>query len=324
MKTAAGKHPSRLSRGQRLRAFLVLAVATSLVVPVAISWACGPNRAIQLDRITYTPGQTVHVTGANFESGAAVTIKVNGSPAVQVNVNSTGNLSASFSAPSSPGTHVVTTDGVDANGQALAGTGNSVTLTVAAPRTPAGGGSTGGGSTPGTAPQRPGVAAPAPGRTSGGANGRRARGGNSRSVSGGEQLRRAVARRAPANAGINTTEGVITTRGGTTSFAGSVPRSTRVAVAARAAGRDAKRGGAKAAARRPSERSASADLWSGIASSKNPSLMPGSGSVSSTGGGGSGVLLALALLGAGSLALVGVGVAEARRRRKATAGSTTS
>jgi hypothetical protein len=319
MKTA-GTNPSRIGRGKRLRAFLVLAVATSLVVPVAISWACGPNRAIQLDRITYDPGQTVNVTGANFDAGAAVTIKVNGSPAVQVTVNSTGNINASFSAPSTPGTHVVTTDGVDANGQALAGTGNSVTLTVAAPRPAAGGGSSGGGSTPGTTPQRPGVAAPAPGRTSGGATGR-GRGDNSRSVSGGERLRRAAAGRAPANAGINTTEGVITTRGGATSFAGSVPRSTRVAVAARAAGRDAKRGGgAKAAAGRPSERSASADLWSGLASSKNPSLLPGSGSASSTGGAGSGLTLALALLGAGALGLVGLGVAEAKRRRKATAG----
>ena len=308
---------SRRGHGTRLRAFFVLAVATSLVIPVAISWACGPQRGIQLDRITYAPGATVHVTGANFEPGADVTINVDGNPATSTTVSSIGNINASFGAPASPGTYVVTTVGLDSKGQSLAGTGNAVTLTVAPPAPSGGGGGGGGGApNPGTSPQSPGATAPAPGRTSGGTTGR-ARGDNSRSVSGGERPRRAAARRAPANAGINTTEGVITTPGGTTSFAGSVPRATRAAVAARADRRRARGAGGQAAGL-PSERSASADLWSGLASDKNPSLMPGSGSAPPPGGAGSGVTLALALLGAGVLALLGLAAAEAQRRRRAS------
>ena len=323
--TSAGKSSSKFRSRSRLRAFLVLAVAGALLVPVAISWACGPNRAVQLDRLTYSPGQTVQVSGANFEPQATVNIKLNGSTVTSTTVSGTGNISASFTAPTATGTHVVTTDGVDQNGQSLAGTGNAQTFEVVAPaQAPSGSGSgpgseagSGAGSSPGTSPQSPGVTAPAPGTTSGGAD--RARGGdNSRSVSGGERVRRGpAARRAPANAGINTTEGVITTQG-TTAFAGSVPRATRAAVAAQADGRRSARAGDRAPGKTavPSEGSAASDAWSGLGTS--PALVPGptDPGVSEETGGGSVLTWALALLGLGALVLAGLGVAEVQRRRK--------
>ena len=309
----AWKSSSKLRAGSRLPVFLVIAVAASCVVPVAISWACGPNRSIQTDRDDYSPGQTVHVTGANFEEGAEVEVKLNGTTVANATVSATGNISASFPAPSTAGTYALRTDGVDSRGQALAGAGNTITFTVTAPaQSPSGGRS---GSSPATSPQRPTTVAPAPGRTSGG-RARSGSGDTSRSVSGGEQLRREAAGRAPTNAGVNTTEGVIRAQG-TTSFAGSVPRATRVAVAARADGRSparaGERGSAKAAV--PSEGTAASEGWSGLG--KSPSLVPGptDPGVAETGGG-SGLTWALALLGIGALVLAGVGVAEVQRRRK--------
>ena len=312
----AGKSSAMLASGSRSRALLVLAVAAALLVPVAISWACGPNRSVQTDRVTYEPGKTVRVSGANFKEGATVDIKVDGRTVTTTQVSATGNISASFTAPTAPGTYVVTTDGIDPEtGQALAGTGNSMTFTVAA--APAQAPSRGGpSSSPGTAPQRPSTVAPAPGRTSGG-RAPSGSGDTSRSVSGGEQLRREAARRAPANAGINTTEGVIRAQG-TTSFAGSVPRATRAAVAAQADGRRSARAGDRGAGKTavPSEGSAASDAWSGLG--RNPSLVPGSNDpgLSEETGGGSMLTWALALLGLGALVLAGLGVAEVQRRRK--------
>ena len=310
----AGKSSSKPLAGSRLRVLSVIAVAASCVVPVAISWACGPNRAIQTDRVTYTPGQTVNVTGANFEPAADVDVKLNGTTVASTKVSPTGNISTSFPAPSTAGTHALRTDGVDIHGQALQGTGNTVTFTVAAPaQSPSGGRP---GSSPGTAPQRPSTVAPAPGRTSGG-RAPSGSGDTSRSVSGGEQLRREAARRAPANAGINTTEGVIRAQW-TTSFAGSVPRATRAAVAAQADGRRSARADDRGAGKTavPSEGSAASDAWSGLGTSS--ALVPGANDpgVSEETGGGSVLTWALALLGLGALVLAGLGVAEVQRRRK--------
>ena len=313
----ARKSSSTLRADSRLRVIFVIGVAVSCVVPVAIAWACGPNRAIQTDRIEYSPGQTVRVTGANFDPGATVDVKLDGATVATTEVSSTGNINTSFSAPRAAGTYVLRSDGVNIHGQALEGTGNSQTITVKTPaRSPSG-------SSPGTSPQpTPGATAPAPGRTSGG-RAPSGSGGRSRTVSGGEQLQRAAAqraagRRAAANAGVNTTEGVINAQG-TTSFAGSVPRATRAAVAAQAderrPGRAAERGSGKAA--RPSESSAASDAWSGLASAASPALTPGAAELGTRDGGS---LLPWALLALGALALVGVGVAEVQRRRKAPVG----
>jgi len=322
--TLTGKHVegSKVRAQRRRRALVLLAVAGLLLIPAAISWACGPNRAIELDKVTYGPDDAVEVSGANFDNGATVDIKVDGSTVVTTTVDGTGHIATSFRAPSSPGTYAVRTDGVNTWGQALEGTGNTRMLSVAAEPGRAPGGGTGGGRTPGTSgPETGSEEGAAPRRTSG-ADGKGGTGDNQRSATGGERIGRAPANggvrtdaRAPADSGVNTTEGAITT-GGTTAFAGSVTQATRADVAERATG-GGPTGGSPSPA--PSERSAGADLWSGLGSGENPSLVPGNDAGLAAPDTGSGLAWGLLLLAAGLLALIALGVAEARRRRRAPA-----
>lgn len=312
------------------RALFVLAVAALLVVPVAISWACGPNRAIQLDRFDYPPGATVTVTGANFFEGASVTITLNGAPVASTTASSGGNLSASFAAPTAAGSYTVGSQGTNPNtGQALEGSGGTQAFTVTAPRAPTTAPSTGG-----NAPTT-GNKAPAPGATPGTQPGTTRQNGRNR-TSGREPSRagareRSGAGRQPSRGGagtgagagtgtgtgtgaVNTSEGVIKTAG-RTAFAGSVTRKERATAAA-----GAKRERGSTGRARPSNSTATADLWSGFASSKNPSLMPSTGDAgvpsarTSTG-----VAAGLALLGVGLLALLGLGALVAAGRRQGRA-----
>ena len=136
---------SRIDWDRRSRVLTVLALAVVLVVPAAAALACGPNRAVQLDRYVYPTGATVYVSGFNFEPGVSVTMKVNGAPVAIATVSGTGSLNASFTAPGVAGTYILTTEGVDQQGQPLPGTGNAVTFDVVAPP-PSPGPSEGGGS----------------------------------------------------------------------------------------------------------------------------------------------------------------------------------
>lgn len=124
---------SRIAVNGRSRALIALAVAALVAIPAATAWACGPNRAVTLDKFSYSPGATVYVTGLNFPPGAHVTINVDGTAAATANVSDDGSFSTSFTAPRAAGTHVVTTEGTDQQGQPLPGTGNAVTFTVVAP-----------------------------------------------------------------------------------------------------------------------------------------------------------------------------------------------
>ena len=315
MKVLQRHTPGTSEVGTRRRtALLILAVTSLLIVPAAISWACGPNRAVQLDRFDYGPGQSVTVSGANWIEGVSVTITLDGAPVASTTTSSTGNFSASFPAPTAPGTYTVVADGVDPNtGQSLPGGNTRQTFTVTAPQ-----------SAPspsadppseGAAPT-PGAPAPAPGTSGGGGKPGNA-GDDSRTGNGGERRRPAGGRERRANSGggsaargrpVNTAEGLIQTAG-TKAFAGSVTRQARVNAATRRSSRSAKAG-------RPSERSAGADLWSGFASSKSPSLMPDAGNGVPTADKGSGLAVGLGLLGTGFLALLGLGLAEAERRRR--------
>jgi len=142
-------------------------------------------------------------------------------------------------------------------------------------------------------------------------------GGNSRTVSGGERRSGSSSggggerARSGAGAPVNTSEGLIKSAG-TTAFAGSVTRQARV----KAVTGGPSRSKSKGTSTRPSERSAGADLWSGLASGKNPSLIAGANEnrAPSTAKG-AGLAVALGLLGVGFLTLLGLGVAEAQRRR---------
>lgn len=306
---------SEVGIARRRRALLVLAVTSLMVVPVAISWACGPNRGVQLDRHDYFPGQSVTISGANWIEGVNVQVTLNGNFVTGVTTNSTGNFSASFAAPSAAGSYTVVADGVDpSTGNSLPGGNTRQTFTVTARQAA----SSPGANAPGAAP-RPRGNSPAGGTTSGGVGNRGRSGGNSRTVSGGERRSSGGGERARSGAGapsgaggpVNASEEGLIKSAGATAFAGSVTRQARV----KAATGGASRSKSKAAAR-PSERSAAADLWSGLASGKNPSLAAGAndGQAPSTAKG-AGLALALGLLGVGFLTLLGLGVAEAQRRR---------
>ena len=318
---ASSPNPSRARAVARRRSLFVLAVAAMIVVPAAISWACGPNRQIQLDRYEATPGQTINVTGSNFYENIDVSILVNNEPVASARTSGTGTLSGSFSAPSAAGVYTVHTDGVNPDtGQALAGTGTPQSLVVKAPATS--GTTSGGNGSPST-----GKTAPAPGTTTGTQPGTTRQSDSSR-TSGREQSRSGARERSgsgttrgtsgsgsPTAGGVNTTAGVVETSSGTTAFAGSVTRADRAA-AAKAKPKS------KAAARskaRPAQSTASADLWSGFASSKNPSLMAdGAGAGIPAAETSSGVTAGLLLLGVGLLGVLGLGgmaIADRRRRR---------
>jgi hypothetical protein len=110
---------------------------------------------------------------------------------------------------------------------------------------------------------------------------------------------------------------------GTTAFAGSVSRQDRVVAVtkAKAKAKDKTTAGSPATAN-AAPGTATADLWSGFASAKNPSLMPSTGSGVPAGGTGSGAFLGLALLGLGVVALLGLGgLTAASRRRSRASGS---
>lgn len=299
-----------------------------IVVPAAISWACGPNRAIQLSSYEVAPGSSVTLTGGNFYPDIDITIKVNGEVAGSGHTTSTGNLSAVFKAPTAPGTYSVHTDGIDPDtGQSLAGTGTPQSLVVKAPApAPTTGG--GGGSTPST-----GNGAPSPGTTTGSQPGSSGQTGSNR-TSGREPSRSGTRQRstsgtdrgtsgtrAEGSVGANTTEGVIRSAG-RTAFAGSVPRKDRAAAAKAKAKGKVKAATGSVAEVRPTQGTATSDLWSGFASSKNPSLMPGAGdSGVPTAGTSTGVKAGLALLGIGLVAALGLGgLAVAARRRERAAG----
>lgn len=328
---SASKNASRkVSTAGRRRALFALAVTALLVVPAALSWACGPNRAVQLDRFDYHPGDPVTVTGSNFEVGATVFVTVNGDQVAQGTASGTGNLTVTFNAPATPGTYTLATQGVDQNGQALAGTGGTQSFTVSPVPSTSGGGS-GGGST--SAPSPGTTRAPAPGSTGAQPGATRQSGSNStsgreRSRAGAQQRSGATAPRGSApsrsggvSGGVNTTEGVIRTAG-TTAFAGSVTRQDRVAAATKAKAKSKAKAGSPAQAD-PAPGTATADLWSGFASAKNPSLMPSTGNSGVPAGGtGSGATLGLALLGLGMVALLGLaGLTAASRRRRRVPGS---
>ena len=320
---AATTHAPRARVATRRRGLLVLTVAALLVVPVAISWACGPNRAIQLDRHTYAPSAPVTVTGANFFEDVDITFRLgDGTVVATTRTSAVGNLRVTFNAPATAGAYTVVAHGIDPDtGQALAGTGGRESFTVAAPapttnapsgNTPSTGNTPAPGATTGT---QPGTSrqtgrnrtsgrerAPAPGRERSGTGSQSAPSGGGTGTAAG---------------GVNTSDGVVQA-GGRSAFAGSVTRQDR-ATAAEAKAK-AKAGAASPSTASPSTSTAVADLWEGFASGKNPSLVPNaSDSGAPAAGTSSGVVAGLALLGVGLLGLLGLGGLIAAGRRKGRA-----
>lgn len=320
---------------RRRRALIVLSLMAALLLPVAIAWACGPNRQMQCDRMSYSPGGQVSCSGVNFYENMQLSFRLdNGGPVGSVTTTSEGTFTFSFAAPADPGAYTLVAEGFDENGNPRPGLPARQSFEVAAPAPPQ--------QAPDASPQTPTPApgaAPAPGARNPAPRSnsptRQERGGTNRGSDQGRSRAESPAadgnggRRDPSRTGqgggapsgglINPNEGVIESVGQEV-FAGSVSREDRASTPAGGNLPSTSPSPSKSNGSAPAEASASGDLWSGFGSSANPSLVPGANdALGPEADATPGVTWGLALLGLGLLVLMAtLGVAEARRRRALT------
>jgi hypothetical protein len=275
-----------------------------VVVPAAIAWACNPQAHVSLDKTSYAPGQSITAYGSYFTGNANITVTGPGGSSAMT-TSSGGSFSKSFTAPSQPGSYVISatrpTGGAASAAYQVVAPAARVTPTPAQTEAQAPGAAT---------PRVPSFDSPSVVRSdrqrstsgSGGSNG----GG------GGTQT-------SPGNTGSGSGGGVTVTPSGAPVFVGSVPAAstagtTFVPVPATAA---ATKAAAKKSGATASDQAATGYVWSGFAPGKTPSLST-AGDMVSEGDSGSGLGLGIGLLAFGLLALVGgLTAAEVSRRRSA-------
>lgn len=293
---------SRIGSGTHSRRsfWIVLTAAALVVIPAAIAWACNPQAHLTLDRTSYSPGQSMVVAGSYFNDADVISIT---GPGVATSASPRGGgFRVTVTAPSSPGSYTIT---ASKSGGYRAGLPKSASFSVAAPAssrpTPAQPNSQGSQGS-GPAFSEPGVARSPASSVQGGGN-NTGGGGGGDSPTGG------------VGGGGTTTTGA----SGQTVFAGSAApaqQSSFIPGAGGAAGTAAKAavGSSGKGGARPSERAATADVWSGFAPGRTASLTSAAGAPD--GGTGSQLGLGIGLLALGLLALVsGLTAAEVRRRR---------
>ena len=88
---------------RRRRSFVLIAMA-AVMVPAAIAWACNPQAHISLNNSTYSPGESISVSGSYFNSSSCgCTVSTSGS-----STSASGSAwSTTLSAPSQPGSYTV-------------------------------------------------------------------------------------------------------------------------------------------------------------------------------------------------------------------------
>jgi len=314
---------------RRRQTLIALSVMAALLLPAAIAWACGPNRQMQCDRMSYAPGGQVSCSGVNFYENMELSFRLDNGPSLgSVTTTPEGTFTFSFAAPGEPGAYTLVAEGFDENGNSRPGLPARQSFEVVAPA-PAQ-------QSPGASPQAPGdapapgsprAANPTPGSNSPTRQGRGEpnRGGDqgrsrSESPAGGNGGRREPSRSgdggsAPSRGPVNSNEGVIESAGQPV-FAGSATREERASTTP--GGKSAPSSESSGSA--PAEASATGDLWSGFGSSANPSLLPGvNDSLAPDADTAPGVTWGLGLLGLGLLLLLAtLSLAEARRRRAST------
>ena len=86
----------------------VVAAICALLVHAAVAWACTPQAAVATDKLSYTSGEQMTVSGRDF-SGTTVTITTDpaGASAGPVPVSSTGAFEARLDAPDQPGSYAL-------------------------------------------------------------------------------------------------------------------------------------------------------------------------------------------------------------------------
>jgi len=275
-----------------------------VVVPAAIAWACNPQAHVTLDKTSYSPGQTITAYGSYFTSNANITVTGPGGSSAMT-TSSGGSFSKSFTAPSQPGSYVISA--TRPTGGAASAAFQVVAPAAKVAPTPAQ-----------TEAQSPGAATP---RAPSFDNPSVVRSERQRSTagSGGNSGGGGGTQTSPGNTGSGSGGGVVVTPSGSPVFVGSVPAASTtgtfsaVPAPATAAGKAA----AKKSAATASDQAATGYVWSGFAPGKTPSLST-AGDMVSEGDSGSGLGLGIALLAFGLLALVGgLTAAEVSRRRSA-------
>ncbi len=282
------------------------AVAAALLVPVALTFACGPQAAIHADKTTYTAGESGTISGENFYAGASVSIDLEGGTTLaSVVVPEGGSFTVGFVMPAVTGTKYIVANITTPQGNFFQSTPAAVTVSAPAPApepAPSPGGS------PGSAGQPAPVAAAPP-----------ATGGGPAPAKTTKQPGKAKAKKSPAaKQKSQATSTAAAAAGAATAqiggaFAGSVPART-----ARSSAATSKRSArsTRTPATTPSEKSAQAGAWGGLGTSGDAALVPAGGYAANAGSSNTARTLSIVLLSLGLAVLAGgAGMGEARRRR---------
>ena len=278
----------------------VVSVLAVVVGGVGLAWACTPSAYVFLSKTGGSPGTTITVRGKEFAPGP-VEIQWTGAQGAQRTVANGPTFSVPVVVPDAePGVYYVEATAVDDVGgiEGQATRAFKVNL-PAGERAPA--------RTKARPEPRP-DGAPAPG---GGAE--------TPSRQAPERAAPVVPTRAAAPVAPLATRvpAPAATEAAARESAASAPAASTARESGRAAGPIPPSG---SSARAPSQETASADLWSGLASGPNSSLLPSETNLAaSASGSGSRLALGMAFLGAGLVALLGGFAGAARRRRRASA-----
>ncbi|MGH2984751.1 MAG: hypothetical protein ACRDK5_10955 [Solirubrobacterales bacterium] len=118
---------------------ILIALATALLVPAAIAWACNPQAHLSLNSSSYGPGDTITVTGSYFSNGDNISVSTTGSS--DSKVVSGGGFVAQLTAPSSAGSYTVTASRTDGYRAGLPKTASFEVVEPTSPNAPSSGGS---------------------------------------------------------------------------------------------------------------------------------------------------------------------------------------
>jgi len=275
-----------------------------VVVPAAIAWACNPQAHVTLDRTSASPGQTLTLYGSYFPGNATIQVSTP-SGGQTVTTSSGGSFSKSFTAPSQPGSYVVSATRPTGGAASAAFVVKAAAAKTAPAQAPAQTNSPSAAAPKAPSFDSPSVVRSERQKTTSGS------GGNSGGGSG--------AQTSPSTGG-GSGGGVVVTPSGVPVFTTATPAAASGTFAT-APGQTAVIASSKKAAKgstaSPSDQAATGYVWSGFAPGKTPSLST-AGDMVSEGDSGSGLGLGIGLLAFGLVALVGgLTAAEVSRRRSA-------
>ena len=69
-----GRVSRRSTPGNRRTLWITLTAAALVIIPAAIAWACNPQAHLTLDRTSYSPGQSMVVSGSYFNDADTISI----------------------------------------------------------------------------------------------------------------------------------------------------------------------------------------------------------------------------------------------------------